>query len=97
MPLSMLPKTKFQRELWRDPWRTLPTVPGDVRPGCCKPHPWNDFKVDLPRDFNGVSLAEVEGEIRFKRAMPGDHLCALRSSAQTAKAKTFGDEIWSET
>ena len=29
----------------------------------------------MPRDFNGASLAEVEDEIRFRRARPGDHLC----------------------
>ena len=29
----------------------------------------------MPRDFNGASLAEVEDEIRFKQARPGDHLC----------------------
>ena len=29
----------------------------------------------IPRDFNGASLAEVEDEIRFKKARGGDHLC----------------------
>ena len=29
----------------------------------------------MPRDFNGVSLAELEDEIRFKEARAGDHLC----------------------
>jgi hypothetical protein len=29
----------------------------------------------MPRDFNGASLAEVEDEVRFKQARPGDHLC----------------------
>ena len=28
-------------------------------------------------DFNGATLAEVEDEIRFKQARPGDHLCTL--------------------
>ena len=29
----------------------------------------------MPRDFNGASLAEVEDEVRFRKARPGDHLC----------------------
>ena len=29
----------------------------------------------IPRDFNGALLAEVEDEIRFKKARGGDHLC----------------------
>ena len=29
----------------------------------------------MPRDFNGASLAEVEDEVRFRRARAGDHLC----------------------
>ena len=29
----------------------------------------------MPRDFNGASLAEVDDEIRFRQARPGDHLC----------------------
>lgn len=29
----------------------------------------------MPRDFNGATLAEIEDEIRFKQARPGDHLC----------------------
>jgi hypothetical protein len=29
----------------------------------------------MPRDFNGASLAEVEDELCFKQAWPGDHLC----------------------
>jgi hypothetical protein len=29
----------------------------------------------MPRDFNGESLAELEDEIRFRQARPGDHLC----------------------
>ena len=29
----------------------------------------------MPRDFNGVSLAELEDEVRFKQACAGDHLC----------------------
>lgn len=29
----------------------------------------------MPRDFNGASLAEVEDEIRFLQARPGDHVC----------------------
>ena len=31
----------------------------------------------MPRDFNGASLAEVEDEIRFRQARPGDHLCSV--------------------
>jgi hypothetical protein len=33
------------------------------------------FEIKLPRDFNGASLAEVDDEMRFKVARPGDHLC----------------------
>jgi hypothetical protein len=29
----------------------------------------------MPQDFNGASLAEVEDELCFKQARPGDHLC----------------------
>mmetsp|Transcript_12603 Transcript_12603/g.21354 ORF Transcript_12603/g.21354 Transcript_12603/m.21354 type:complete len:444 (+) Transcript_12603:3911-5242(+) len=34
----------------------------------------DDFKVKVPQDFYGASLAEVEDEERFKYARPGDHL-----------------------
>ena len=33
------------------------------------------FETAIPRDINGVSLAELEDEVRFKQAHPGDHLC----------------------
>ena len=33
------------------------------------------FETAVPRDFNGASLSEVEDEIRFRQARPGDHLC----------------------
>ena len=33
------------------------------------------FETAVPRDFNGASLAEVEDEVRFRKARPGDHLC----------------------
>ncbi len=29
----------------------------------------------MPGDFNEASLAEVEDELCFKQAQPGDHLC----------------------
>ncbi len=29
----------------------------------------------MPRDFNGALLAEIEDEICFREARPGDHLC----------------------
>jgi hypothetical protein len=29
----------------------------------------------MPRYFNGASLAEVEDELHFNQARPGDHLC----------------------
>ena len=29
----------------------------------------------MPHDFNGASLAEVDDELRFCQARPGDHLC----------------------
>lgn len=34
----------------------------------------DDFKIKVPQDFNGASLAEVEDESRFRHARPGDHL-----------------------
>ena len=42
---------------------------------CFTTHPLDRFEVKMPRDFNGATLAEVEDEIRFKQARPGDHLC----------------------
>lgn len=41
---------------------------------CFKSHPLDKFHVRLPQDFNGATLAEVEDEVRFKYARPGDHL-----------------------
>ena len=29
----------------------------------------------MPRDFNGASLADIEDEVQFQKARPGDHLC----------------------
>ena len=42
---------------------------------CFIAHPLDTFETAVPRDFNGASLAEVEDEIRFRRARPGDHIC----------------------
>jgi hypothetical protein len=42
---------------------------------CFTTHPLDRLQVKMPRDFNGASLAEVEDEIRFRQARPGDHLC----------------------
>jgi hypothetical protein len=42
---------------------------------CFTSHPLDCFEVKMPRDFNGALLAEVEDEVRFKQARPGDHLC----------------------
>ena len=44
---------------------------------CFVPHELDSFEVALPRDFNGASLAEVEDEIRFKTARPGDYICCM--------------------
>ena len=41
------------------------------------PHQLHIFGVTLPQDFNGASLAEVEDEVRFKKARPGDHICCM--------------------
>jgi hypothetical protein len=41
---------------------------------CFTAQPQDLFKVKMPRDFNGESLAELEDKTRFKRARPGDHL-----------------------
>ena len=43
---------------------------------CFVPHDLDSFEVVVPRDFNGASLAEVEDEVRFRKARPGDHLCS---------------------
>jgi hypothetical protein len=42
---------------------------------CFTVHPLDQFEVRMPWVFNGVSLAELEDEIHFKQARPGDHLC----------------------
>jgi hypothetical protein len=42
---------------------------------CFTIYPLDWFEVMMPWDFNGASLAELEDEIRFKQARPGDHLC----------------------
>lgn len=42
---------------------------------CFVPHSLDTFETAVPRDFNGASLSEVEDEIRFRQARPGDHLC----------------------
>jgi hypothetical protein len=43
--------------------------------GCFSAHKLDTFETAVPRDFNGASLAEVEDELRFRQARPGDHLC----------------------
>ena len=43
--------------------------------GCFVPHEFDRFEVAVPRDFYGASLAELEDEVRHRRARPGDHLC----------------------
>ena len=42
---------------------------------CFTAHHLDRFETAVPRDFNGASLAEVEDEVRFRRARPGDHIC----------------------
>ena len=42
---------------------------------CFSTHELDTSTVAIPRDFNGASLAEVEDEIRFSQARPGDHVC----------------------
>ena len=43
---------------------------------CYTPHELDRFETAVPRDFNGASLAELEDEVRFRQARPGDHLCS---------------------
>ena len=31
--------------------------------------------MKVPRDFHGVKLSELEDEVRYQQARPGDHLC----------------------
>ena len=40
------------------------------------------FETAVPRDFNGVSLAEIEDKVRFRQARPGDHLCTAFQCAE---------------
>jgi hypothetical protein len=42
---------------------------------CFTVHLLDQFEVRIPQDFNGTSLAELEDEIHFKQARPGNHLC----------------------
>ncbi len=42
---------------------------------CFNLHELDRFEVAVPRDLNGASLAEVEDEVRYTRARPGDHVC----------------------
>jgi len=42
---------------------------------CFTAHPLDKFETAVPRDFNGASLAEIEDEVRFRKARAGDHLC----------------------
>ena len=41
---------------------------------CFTAHKYDTFEVKIPRDFDGVSLAELEDEVRYQQARPGDHL-----------------------
>ena len=41
---------------------------------CFTAHPLENFEVKVPRDFHGVKLSELEDEVRYQRARPGDHL-----------------------
>ena len=43
---------------------------------CFEPHGLDQFEVRVPCDFHGVSLAEVEDELRFGLIRPGNHLCS---------------------
>ena len=42
---------------------------------CFTAHPLDNFEVKVPRDFHGVQLSELEDEVRYQKARPGDHLC----------------------
>ena len=52
------------------------------------------FETAIPRDFNEVSLAEVEDKVRFRQASPGDHLCTAFQCAtcqsQNIQGKPLG-------
>ena len=41
---------------------------------CFVAHELDRFETSGPCDFNGVSLAEIEEKIRFRKAQPGDHI-----------------------
>ena len=42
---------------------------------CFPPHYLDQFETAVPRDFNGVTLAEVEDKVRFNKVRPSDHIC----------------------
>ena len=53
----------------------FPVCNGSWCATCFTSHPLDRFEIKMPRDFNGASLSEVDDEIRFRQARPGDHLC----------------------
>ena len=53
---------------------TTSTCKGAWCADCFIPHDLDSFKVTVPRDFYGASLAEVEDEIMFQKARSGYHL-----------------------
>ena len=43
--------------------------------GCFTAHSFDVAEIKVPRDFNGATLSEIEDEVRYCQARPGDHLC----------------------
>jgi hypothetical protein len=47
----------------------------------------------MPQDFNRASLAEVEDELHFRQAQPGDHLCTPFQCPNCQSQNIFGEAI----
>jgi hypothetical protein len=59
---------------------------------CFTAHPLDCFKVKMPRDFNGASLAELEDKICFREAVPGTTFVYF-FNARISKVRTSKDGV----
>ena len=60
---------------------------------CYNAHYLDSFEAAVPRDFNGASLAEVEDEVCFQQARPGDHLCTSFQCANCQSQNLRGKDL----
>lgn len=67
---------------------------------CFVPHDLDCSEVKVPLDFQGASLSEIEDEVRFKTARPGDHICTAfqcpNCHSQNIRGKDLGESISDE-